>query len=214
MKNSYTILFLLFISTCSYSQNPCQGTPTVGYAGKTYHTVQIGSQCWLKENLDVGTRINGSQGQTNNSIIEKYCYNDNTAYCDTFGGLYQWNEAMQYVTNQGAQGICPTGWHIPTEDKFASLEILVKEDGNKLKAKGEGIGSGAGTNTSVFSALLSGYRGSYGVFRSLGYSTTFWSSSEYDATKAYDMYLDGSDSPIAHDDDYKVDGFSVRCLKD
>jgi uncharacterized protein (TIGR02145 family) len=56
--------------------------------------------------LDVGTRINGNQDQTSGNGIEKYCYNDNQAYCDTFGGLYQWNEAMQYVTTLGTQGIC------------------------------------------------------------------------------------------------------------
>ena len=53
---------------------PCPGTPTVTYYGKTYNTVQIGNQCWLKENLDVGTMINtnsSSNKQTNNGIIEK-----------------------------------------------------------------------------------------------------------------------------------------------
>jgi hypothetical protein len=73
---------------------PC-ATPTVTYAGKTYNTVQIGKQCWLKENLDVGTRINGSVNQTDNGTIEKYCYNDDPANCTTYGGLYTWNESMQ-----------------------------------------------------------------------------------------------------------------------
>ena len=60
---------------------PCPGTPTVTYAGKTYNTVQIGNQCWLKENLDVGTMIQGSQNQTNNSMIEKFCYDNNPNNC-------------------------------------------------------------------------------------------------------------------------------------
>jgi len=111
----------------------CAGTPTVVYGNKTYNTVQIGDQCWLKENLDIGTRINGSQNQTDNGTIEKYCYNDSDANCDTYGGLYQWAEAVQYkngATNTtspdsaftgNVQGICPTGWHLPTNDEFTVL---------------------------------------------------------------------------------------------
>ncbi|NVN96881.1 hypothetical protein HXX01_01400, partial [Candidatus Nomurabacteria bacterium] len=75
---------------------PCPGTPTMVYGGHTYNTVQIGPQCWLKENLNLGTRINGSQNQTNDNQIEKYCYNDLESNCDIYGGLYQWNEMMQY----------------------------------------------------------------------------------------------------------------------
>jgi len=77
---------------------PCPGIPTVTYQGQVYNTVLIGSQCWLKENLNVGTMINGSQNQTNNSTIEKYCYDNDPANCDEYGGLYQWDEMMQYTT--------------------------------------------------------------------------------------------------------------------
>src|ERR1035437_8681946 len=73
-------IFLLFYIS-SYAQKPCPGVPTVKYAGKTYHTVQIGSRCWLKKNLDVGTRINVTVEQTNNGTIEKYCYEDDPANC-------------------------------------------------------------------------------------------------------------------------------------
>ena len=83
--------------------------------GQIYNTVQIGTQCWMAENMNIGTRINGSGDQTNNGTIEKYCYDDNEANCDTNGGLYQWNEMMQYTTMEGAQGICPAGWHIATD---------------------------------------------------------------------------------------------------
>jgi hypothetical protein len=68
MKNFYFISFVLFITTLSYSQIPCPGTPTVDYADKTYHTVQIGGQCWLKENIDVGSMIDSMSNQSNNSI--------------------------------------------------------------------------------------------------------------------------------------------------
>ena len=93
----------------------------VFHDGKNYQTVQIGAQCWFKENLNIGIRINGSQNQTDNGIIEKYCYNDDENNCNTYGGLYQWDEMMQYMNTEGAKGICPYGWHLPTD---AEWEIL------------------------------------------------------------------------------------------
>jgi len=69
----------------------------VSYEGITYNTVQIGSQCWLKENLVVGTMIDSLQNQTSNSVIEKYCYNNDSTNCNTYGGLYQWGD--EYAIN-------------------------------------------------------------------------------------------------------------------
>jgi uncharacterized protein (TIGR02145 family) len=196
---------------------PCPGIPSITDPrnGKVYNTVLIGNQCWLRENLDIGTRINGSQPQANNSTIEKYCYNDNPANCNTYGGLYQWNEAMQYVTNQGAKGICPTGWHIPTLTEFMTLGGAVVGDGNALKAVLQGTGGGAGTNTSGFSALLAGDRYDDGYFESIGYEAYFWSSTEYDAPGAsnLNLYYDDNIIYLGLNDD-KEYGFSVRCLKD
>lgn len=193
----------------------CSGTPTVDYSGKTYNTVQIGSQCWLKENIDVGTRINGSINQTDNSTIEKYCYFDNDANCTTYGGLYQWNEAMQYVTTSGAKGICPTGWHIPTRVELQTLVSIVSNNGNSLKAINQGSGSGVGTNTSGFSALLAGYR--YydgGAFSNLGLYTFFWSSTFSSGTLVHYIYLMDSNSNITFNVYEMNFGISVRCLKD
>lgn len=75
----------------------------------------------LAQNLNVGTRINGLQEQTNNGIIKKYCYGDLDSNCNVYGGLYQWDEAMQYVTTEGVKGICPTGWHLPTDAEWCTL---------------------------------------------------------------------------------------------
>ena len=193
----------------------CPETPTVLYEGKTYNTIQIGNQCWLNENLDVGTRINGTQDASNNGTIEKYCYNDVSANCTTYGGLYQWNEAMQYSTTNGAQGVCPTGWHIPTIAEFQTLQTTVNNDGNSLKAIGQGSGGGAGTNTSGFSALLAGFRELYdGSFSNLGNYTYFWSSTVYDATYPRVLYLYYIESVFVLDYSTKDYGFSVRCIKD
>lgn len=192
----------------------CPGTPTVTYEGKTYYTVQIGDQCWLRKNLDVGTTIGGSQNATDNGVIEKYCYDNDPANCFTHGGLYQWDEAMQYTTTEGVQGICPAGWHIPTLAEIEALSATVGGDGNALKEIGQGIDGGAGTNTSGFSALLAGIRHYDGYFISLGYDTYFWSSTEYYASypSILGLYYDDSDIyPYHH---YKEYGFSVRCIKD
>ncbi|NUN08238.1 MAG: hypothetical protein HUU54_03600 [Ignavibacteriaceae bacterium] len=186
----------------------------VHYEGKTYNTVQIGTQCWLKENLDVGTRVNGSQNQTNNSTIEKYCYNDLESNCDTNGGLYQWNEAMQYSITPGTRGICPPGWHIPTNAEFEALAAAVNNDGNALKAIGQGSGGGAGTNTSGFSALLAGYRDYDGFFNNLSSNAFFWSSSENGSSFARHVYLYYLSANIFFGYNYKEVGFSVRCEKD
>jgi uncharacterized protein (TIGR02145 family) len=192
----------------------CPGTPTVLYEGKTYHTVQIGNQCWLKENIDIGTRINGNLDQTDNSIIEKYCYDDDPNNCTTYGGLYQWNEAMQYVANEGAQGICPPGWHLPTLAEYQALAAAVNNDGNALKREDQGNGSGQGTNTSGFSALLAGIRNYNGNFDYLGYYADFWSSTEYNADNAYRLYLLSDDGSVLLYQNTKDYGFSVRCIKD
>ena len=112
----------MIISFGSDMSQPCPGITSVIYEGQTYNTVLIGDQCWLKENLNVGTMIQGDQGSSNNGIIEKYCYGDNEANCDTYGGLYAWREAMQYVTTAGVQGICPLGWHFPTDGEWTILQ--------------------------------------------------------------------------------------------
>jgi uncharacterized protein (TIGR02145 family) len=210
----------------------CTGIPTVTYAGQTYHTVQIGSQCWFRENLNVGTMIDGTKDQTNNNIIEKYCYNDSTINCDKYGGLYQWAEAVQYqngATNtispnpafsEDVQGICPNGWHIPTISELQTLNLEANNDENALLTIGQGNSQYGvnGKNTSGFSLLLTGYRDYSSVFFGLGRQIFFWSSTNSFAGTAYVMFLvygDFNDSGFYlgyyANDAY---GCSIRCLKD
>jgi uncharacterized protein (TIGR02145 family) len=213
-------------STINYTKlAPCPGTPTVYYAGQTYHTVQIGSQCWLVENLNVGTMIKGSQNQTNNGEIEKYCYDDSSSNCAAYGGMYQWAEAVQYQNGAtdssspnpafsgNVQGICPAGWHIPTYNEFDTLETTVNVD-VALKAIGQGTGKAAGTNTSGFSALLAGGHSNSGYFGNLDNYTYFWSSTEGSDASADILLLSGDDIPINLPIIFKAYGYSVRCVKD
>ncbi|HNS18810.1 MAG TPA: FISUMP domain-containing protein [Bacteroidales bacterium] len=207
---------------------PCGCVAPVLYEGQTYATVQIGEQCWFKENLNVGTKINSTQGgfqQTDNITIEKYCYNNDEMNCNTYGGLYEWPEAMQYVTTEGAQGICPTGWHIPTDGEFITLTDYLGGSsvaGGKMKSTGtieEGTGlwyqpnTGA-TNESGFSGLPGGNRySSDGSYYNLGKDSYFWSSSLKLVSYGWYRLLSHSNTLVYRNYSYEGNGFSIRCLK-
>ena len=187
---------------------------------KSYTTVLIGTQCWMAENLNIGSRINSITEQTNNSVIEKYCYDNNEAYCDTYGGFYQWDEMMQYVTTEGVQGICPSGWHIPTHEEWPVLEGSLggyEIAGGKMKETGtvhwNSPNTGA-TNSSGFTGLPSGGRHPDGSFLPLGQYGHMWSSSESSDTYAWDRILGDSYGELRRFYYKKIIGLSVRCLKD
>jgi uncharacterized protein (TIGR02145 family) len=211
MKHNYTLLLLLFLYASNYAQQPCPGVDTVNYGGQTYYTVKIGSQCWLKQNLNVGIRINASADPTNNDTIEKYCYNNDPANCTAYGGLYQWNEAMQYVAVSGTKGICPPRWHIPSASEFMSLGTKVNNDGNALKM----IGQGTGTNSSGFSALMAGSRNWDGSFLSLNSYSDFWGSTKGGLGSVFFLELNSNGSDVGYYGSSTLNGgYSVRCLYD
>ena len=210
---------------------PCTGTPTVTYAGQVYNTIQIFSQCWLKENLNVGTMIQGTEQMTDNGIMEKYCYNNNPDSCTKYGGLYQWDEMMQYTTQQGLQGICPPGWHIPADKEWKVLEGAVdsqygigdntwdsdcfrgSDAGSNLKTTSGWI-FGNGTDAVGFSSLPGGFRGTDGNFDYLSYFGNWWSATGSSSTCAWRRslyYYDHRAERYSTIEDY---GFSVRCLRD
>jgi uncharacterized protein (TIGR02145 family) len=178
------------------------------YEGKTYGTVLIGTQCWMKENLNVGTMIQGNSNQSNNGVKEKYCYNNDTANCSIYGGLYQWNEAMQYITTEGARGICPEGWHVPTRAQFITLSESVGWLANALVRQDQGINS---TNTSGFSGLYAGFR-DFSYFNQLATHTYFWSTTPDEYGYAY-MSLSNYANPYFNSAPSYC-GTSIRCLKD
>ena len=168
--------------------------------------------------MNIGTMIQGNVEQTDNSTIEKYCYNNLESNCETYGGLYQWNEAMQYVTNEGAKGICPDGWHIPSisnnSSEYQILANFVNNDGNSLKAIGQGTGEGTGTNISGFSALMSGVRNSYiNDFENLSEVTFLWSSNGGNENSA-SLLLESAWDNVLYSAPLSRFGVSVRCIKD
>lgn len=187
----------------------------VYYENDFYPTVLIGEQCWLTKNLNIGTMISGASNQANNSIIEKYCYNNDESNCDIYGGLYQRNEAMQYVTDEVAQGLCPIGWHIPSGSDWVILTSYLGGEsvaGEKMKASSSNPISWDGTNSSGFTALPAGLF-NYGEFFVLGSYADFWSSSEYDS-HYFGRELNSNDPYVYMPFVDQFAGLSIRCLKD
>lgn len=192
----------------------------VNYAGQSYATVKIGNQCWFAENLNVGNYIPGTQNQTNNDIIEKYCYSNNTANCDVYGGLYQWSEMMEYVTTPGSQGICPPGWHIPTDAEYTTLMDSVggaSMAGCELKETGTShwySPNYCANNNSGFTAFGGGINKNTGTFERRKEQAFFWSSTASSGTFAWYRYIHYNITNVDRSAWYKTWGYSVRCLQD
>ncbi len=207
---------------------PCSGAPVVHWQGQTYETLKIGSQCWMKDNLNVGTMIPMPADMTDNGTTEKYCYDEDPANCTTYGGLYQWNEIMQYAAQAGVQGICPDGWHIPGDAEWCIVtqEIDPTVDcepyawdgtdaGTKMKNSTGWKLNGSGTNGSGFTAIPAGYCDNwFGGFQTLGYSAYFWSSTEITSTQAGVQWLAYDKAGVHLSLSSKTVGFSVRCVRD
>lgn len=171
----------------------------------------IGIQTWAKTNLNVGTMIIGTTDQTNNATLEKYCYADTESNCTTHGGLYQWNEMMQYVTTEGSQGICPAGSHIPTDNDWKMLEVQLGMSHAQADATGwRGTDQGTQLKSGGSSGLnmpLAGYRGTDGSFRNLSSGDILWSSSN-----GWFRLLNSSYATVSRGANAESLGFSVRCL--
>ncbi len=201
--------------------------------GQEYETRVIGTQCWMGENLNIGTKIDNSP--SDNDIIEKYCYNSATYNCDEYGGLYRWDEMMEYSTTEGVQGICPEGWHIPTDAEWKTLEGESDTNygigngiwdgagwrgynaGGRLKEAGYdhwvGPNSGA-TNNYGFTALPGGLKAISGAYSYLRYEAEFWTSSYISsANSAWWRALNYNSAQIYRNQMNKYNALSVRCVR-
>jgi len=197
----------------------CGDTLVDSRDGKTYATVLIGTQCWFKQNLGYD---NGCS-----SII--WVNNTDTGWCGYYtegpflneGLLYQWSAAMNGSTTAGAQGRCPTGWHIPTDTEFKTLVEGQATLGCEFSTGWQCSPAGShlssytlnGDNSSGFSGLLAGYRSTDGSFYNRGSSAYIWSSLE-GGTNAWERFLYSGNATVNRFNNYKAYGFSVRCLKD
>lgn len=214
-----TAIFLFGTATTSFAQFTCGDTLVDTRDGKKYTTVLIGSQCWMKQSLNYGVfTISVSTATThtdmkNNGVVEKYCYFNDSTKCALYGGLYEWNELMNYTTAEGGQGICPNGWHLPTDAEWTTLVVFAKQNSNNLKAVTEGSGSGKGNNSSGFSALHSGDRDAFGIFYGQTRRSIFWTSKAMSTEMAWHYTLRAEDTVIEHLTTQKITGFACRCIK-
>jgi uncharacterized protein (TIGR02145 family) len=214
------------------SNIPCLGTDSVEFGGQVYNTIQIYSQCWLKENLNVGIMIPSSQNMEDNGKIEKYCYDNEPDSCIKYGGLYQWWEMMQYTTQQGVQGICPPGWHIPTDEEWKVLEgsadsyygigDIIWDDydsrgfdaGKNLKSMYGWNMSGNGTDLFGFTGLPGGVYNYLSNFSNVLNEGIWWTSTEYGNFPWTRSFRDYKSDVNRFSGWYIGFGLSVRCLKD
>ena len=203
--------------------------------GNEYNWVQIGDQVWMAENLAYLPSVNmvadGSEDAAG-SYYYVYGY-DGTNVADakatdnyaTYGVLYNWTAAMDgeasSTTNpSGIQGVCPAGWHLPSDAEWTELtDYLGGESvaGGKLKETGTthwaSPNTGA-TNETGFTALPGGNRGSNGTFGDIGGGGSWWSATEYGATYARRRDMNYGYSGVYRDRYSKEVGFSVRCVRD
>ena len=203
--------------------------------GNEYNWVQIGDQVWMAENLAYLPSVNmvadGSEDAAG-SYYYVYGY-DGTNVADakatdnyaTYGVLYNWTAAMDgeasSTTNpSGIQGVCPAGWHLPSDAEWTVLTDYLGGTsiaGGKLKETGTthwaSPNTGA-TNETGFTALPGGYRVYYGSFDSIGLNGYWWSATESNASNAWFRTMNYNYSNVFRLYGNKEGGFSVRCLRD
>jgi uncharacterized protein (TIGR02145 family) len=202
------------------STNESSGTVT-DVDGNIYHPVVIGTQVWLRENLMVKKYRNGD-AITN--VTDNTEWNAQTAgaYCDymnietnsaLYGRLYNFYAVID------TRGICPVGWHIASNDEWTILfNYLGGLDVAGGKMKEPGIShwttpNDGATNESGFLGLPSGFR-TFNGFSGVGKFENFWTSTENDATTAWDYYIKNINAIAVKNSIEKFYGFSVRCIKD
>ena len=185
--------------------------------GTVYRTLQLGDQTWLADNLNRGDMIDGAEDQKDNGIIEKYCYDNNPVLCDKYGGLYQWDEAMQYSTQESLQGICPEGWHIPSDSEWKILELFLgmsREDTNEILWRGIDLGVLIQPGgESGFEALRGGNRFLVGTFSQIGNTGYFWTSTGTEGLHAWRRGVNINEDGTYRSENHKSFGFSVRCIR-
>jgi uncharacterized protein (TIGR02145 family) len=222
------------------------GTVT-DFDGNSYGTIAIGDQVWMAENLKVTHYSDGSDipevtGESEWEALEAngkaWSWYENLAeYGDTSGALYTWAAVMNGAESSnavpsGVQGVCPAGWHIPSDAEWKRLETFLgmsqeSADNYDWRGTDEGLqlmetgfthwdlaGSG-GTNSSGFTAIPGGFRGTKGVFYSFGQYATFWTATGLSGTdKAWYRSLFYDNHKIYRQYNFMKQGFSVRCVMD
>lgn len=246
--NSIGSLFLNVVSDCEDNLVQYTGGPW-NYSGNSrshsgfYKTVLIGNQCWLKDNLNVGTQIPGSTSSFDDNAIEKYCYDNDVLNCDIYGGLYNFTETMNILDscksssapgceNYNLQGICPPGWRVPTDSDWHILENYLKDTGQDCVPGRSGTLVDASTSwscssagdklkssgTSGFNALFINYfLNSSSIFvKPFDAYSSFWTSTYNSGSQAITRHIDKATTKVKTAriiTNSKANAYSVRCIK-
>jgi uncharacterized protein (TIGR02145 family) len=202
------------------------GTFTDTRDGHVYQLVKIGKQVWMAENLAYLPRVNRvSDSQFEGKCFYVYGYNGENLSEATagpnykkYGVLYNWD---------AANGSCPEGWHLPTDQEWNELEkcLAMNTDetvtrgwrgsgsaGKKLKSASDWKMNG-GTAETGFHALPGGCRG-YEGYGSLGFCAYFWTSSPAGGDDGWRRGYCGDDNGSCREEERRYFGLSVRCVKD
>jgi len=196
----------------------CDDGSTLEYAGYAYDLKTIGNQCWFAENLRTTDYVNGDaipniqngSEWTSASYGAWVEYQNSASNGATYGKLYNW-----YAVDD-ARGLCPSGWHVPTDDEFTVLTDILggtQYAGEAMKSSPTDSPAWDGTNTSGFSGLAGGYRNYVGDFHNGGDHGYFWSASAY-GTGAWVRGLYGGSTEVGRGLNSRRYGFSVRCVRD
>ncbi|HPS63869.1 MAG TPA: FISUMP domain-containing protein [Bacteroidales bacterium] len=182
----------------------------------SYRTYPIGTKCWMAENIRIGSRVvlpsqNQPQNQSDNCIIEKYCLPSDNINCTNYGGLYQWDELIQYGQTQFPyQGLCPPGWHVPTAAEWSDMIDQVAQ-----MSPGVGLASLL-QYASGFNAKLKGLFYLYGQWAFTSgdpTATMYWTSSKNNGNPIA-RGLNSSNLSVSYYESSKANAFTVRCVKD
>jgi uncharacterized protein (TIGR02145 family) len=221
LMNAFLIAGLFLIAIPLKAQQEKTGTVT-DIDGNVYHTITIGQQVWMVENLKTTKYRDGkpipniTDKRSWRKLTTGACcdFNNTPSNTDTYGKLYNWYA----VTNSG--NICPTGWHVPTDAEWTTLETFLGGDsiaGGKLKEAGYAHWAkpnNEASNISGFTALPGGCRLKDGGFISIKNYGDWWSSSENSSPDAWFRYLDFNYGGVFRYAAGKAHGFSVRCIRD
>lgn len=186
--------FFLILAPVFAAEAQTTGTITDARDGKVYKTVKIGSDEWMSENLNY--QVRGS-----------YCYEDKTENCEKYGRIYTWPMLMMYSAKEAGRGICPEGWHVPTDAEWTKLDRMAK------RAKDLSAGGRTG-----FNLQFAGSRFTEGNYGFLEQCATYWTSTEDEENSkfAWTRYI-YQDKLYKNTERYstnKMYGQSVRCIKD
>lgn len=221
----------------------CPGAATVtDYDNNTYNTVQIGNQCWMKKNLRTTHYSDGTSiplGSSTSNTTAYYYVDNNISNVSTYGYLYNWpavmgNSSSSSANPSGVQGICPTGWHVPSDAEWIQLSDYVGSQMQyqcsansayitKALASTSGwaiimsnlcaVGLEPSSNNSTgFSALPAGCYGSN--LSSFGSDADFWSATQIYGNFVYYRQITYSGASLYRNANDKSYGYSVRCLRD